>query len=81
MNVKKNEDVNFSFLTLKNIPIETVSLVQYIGIDERDFEIYDIKNDNGTISFNYQFKHKGYHDVHVKIGNDIIASYTIDVIK
>lgn len=81
VHVKKNQKTSFRFKSLKKIPLKNISLVQYIGSEEHILKIHNLKNENGTISFNYNFKHKGLHDVHIKIANDIIASYTFNVTK
>lgn len=77
--IKKDTEVNFSFKTLKAVSTETVSLIQYSGTRERPFKIYDIKNEDDIIQFKYQFKFKGSYDVHLKIDEDIVATYVIKV--
>ena len=78
---KKNSEINFSFKTLKTMSETTISLVHFIDIKEQPFKIYDIKNTNGLTTFKYSFKHKGYYDVHLKVNNDIVATYTIHITK
>ncbi len=82
MNVKvlKNKEVNFKFTTLKNSFKNKVSLVYYLGDTEQYFNIYNLKNENGIITFKNKFKIKGFYDVHLKINNDVVATYTINVI-
>ncbi len=79
--IKKNEEINFSFKALKTISADDVSLIQISGINEKSFNIYDLKNENGVMNFKYNFKHKGFYDVHLKVENDIVATYTIEVTK
>jgi len=79
--IKKNEEVRFSVKSVKQISSKSVSLVCYIGVKEIVFDIYNIKNENGLISFNYKFKSKGAYDVHLKIKDDIVATYTVKVSK
>lgn len=81
MLIKKEEEIYFSFHSTKNIAIKEVSIVYYIGVKEKHINIYNIKKKNGLISFNYKFKHKGIYDVHLKIKNDIVATYTVKVTK
>ncbi|QXP78125.1 MULTISPECIES: transglutaminase domain-containing protein [Winogradskyella] len=79
--IKKNEEINFSFKSLNTISIDKISLIQISGTNIKSFEIYELKNKNGLITFKYRFKHKGFYDVHLKIENDIVATYSIRVIK
>ncbi|MFD2823248.1 transglutaminase domain-containing protein [Lacinutrix iliipiscaria] len=76
-----NEEINFSFKPLKQTSLGQIALIQYLGIKEISLKIYDLKTEHGIISFKHQFKHKGLYDVHLKIGNDIVATYTINVTK
>ena len=77
----KNEVVNFSFKILKNISNDKISLIQFLGTNKVPFKIYDFKNENGLIEFKYKFKRKGYYDVHLKIEDDIVATYTFEIVR
>lgn len=77
---KKNNNVYFNLKTL-NTTNNNVSLVYYIGANEKKLHINNLKTENNLITFNHNFKTKGYHDVHIKIDNDIVATYTIKVIN
>lgn len=79
--LKKNEEIHFIFKALKTISIDAISLIKISGNKEKPFKIYDLKNENGVITFKYNFKRKGFYDVHLKVENDIIATYTIEVTK
>jgi hypothetical protein len=83
MNVEttKDEIINFSFKSLNPIEVNKISLVKFSGSSQESCDIIDLKNENGLVSFNYKFKHRGFHDVHIKIENDIVATYTIHVSK
>lgn len=78
---QKNEAIHFSFKALKKISLDKISLVRFSGIKEHSFKIYELKNENGLITFKYLFKHKGIYDIHLKIENDIVATYIIEVQK
>lgn len=77
--VDKNAEIDFSLKPLRNISTENISLIRFIGTDEKAFEIYDVKQENGFITFKHKFKRKGFFDVHLKVNDDIVATYTIDV--
>ena len=79
--IKKNEEINFSFKLLKPISKESISLVKISGDHQNRYKIYDFKNENGIITFKYRFKRKGFYDVHLKIENDIVATYAMEVTK
>ncbi|WP_452224146.1 transglutaminase domain-containing protein [Lacinutrix chionoecetis] len=79
--VKRNEEINWVFKAIKDSTKKKVSLVEITGGNTHVLNIYNFKNENGNISFNYKFKRKGYYDVHLKIDEDIVATYTIEVLK
>ncbi|MDN3492520.1 transglutaminase domain-containing protein [Winogradskyella bathintestinalis] len=79
--INKNEEINFKFKYLKSINTDEISLIQISGADKKPYKIYDLKNENGIISFKCKFKSNGFYDVHLNIKNDIVATYTIEVIK
>jgi len=76
---KLNSEVHFSFKLLKELPLNKVSLIQYLGVNEKEFEIYDLKKENGLIHFKCKFKYKKTYDVHLKIDDDIVATYVLKV--
>jgi len=78
---KKNAEIKFSFKSFKSIDLNKVTLMQYMGIKEKLFKIYDLKNENGLITFKYKFRYKKLYDVHLKIDDDIVATYTVNVSK
>jgi len=78
---KQNDEIKFSFKSFNSIDLSKVTLMQYMGIKEKPFKIYDLKNDNGLITFKYKFKYKKLYDIHLKIDDDIVATYTINVTK
>lgn len=79
--VKKNEDVGFQIKKLNNNSFDKITLVHFLKNDEKSFPITDIIDQNGKIEFKSKFKWLGYYDVHVKINEDIVATYTIKVSK
>ena len=78
---KTNEEIVFSFKTLKDTNTDKITLIEYSGMLEKAFDISNIKNINGIVSFTYNFKRKGNYDVHLKMEDDIVATYTISVSK
>ncbi|WAC01908.1 hypothetical protein N7U66_18980 [Lacinutrix neustonica] len=79
--IKKDDEISFRFKALNAVSEGNISLIQFYGVSAIPFKVYDLKNENGWISFKYRFKHKGFYDVHLKIGDDIVATYTIEVTK
>ena len=79
--VKKNDAIEFSFKTLKTTSLDDISLIQISGSSKKSYKIFDLKNEKGSISFKYKFKRKGVFDVHLKVKNDIVATYTLEVTK
>lgn len=76
---KPNNNISFSFMSLKDISNHSVTLIKFNGNKEVSIEIINLKNENGTITFNYAFKRKGNYDVHLKVNNDIVATYVIQI--
>lgn len=79
--INKNSEIDFSFQSFKGISLKNVALVKISNKNEKSLKIYDIKMKNGLIMFKYQFKHRGLHDVHLRIDEDIVATYTVSVTK
>lgn len=79
--IKKEDEVTFSFKSLKNKATDKITLVHFLGNSEHAFNIYDLKTENNITTFKHKFNHKGFYDVHLKINNDIVATYTIEVTK
>lgn len=77
----KNKTLNFSFKTLEYNTKTKVALINFSGENIKNYTITNLKNDNGLITFQSKFNHKGFYDVHLKIDNDIVATYTIKVTK
>ncbi|WP_299114912.1 transglutaminase domain-containing protein [uncultured Winogradskyella sp.] len=82
MNVKtiKGHEVNFSIKS-KDITLDKVSLLHTYRRGEKTLKITDIKTENGYIKFKHKFKNRGFYDIHLQIDNDIIATYTVKVMK
>lgn len=79
VSVQKNTVIDFSFKSLKTLSKDTVSIIGFSDTGVESFKIYDLEHKNGITSFKYSFKHKGSYDVHLKINDDIVASYVITV--
>lgn len=79
--VKKNSIVNFSFKTLKNNSSNKISLVYYVNSKEKKIKIFNVDKDSNQILFATKFKYKGTYDVHLKINNDMLLTYVIEVKK
>ena len=78
---KKNDEVLFSFTTLDSLSNNKISLVKYIGTKEIPYKIYNIEETQGITTFRCKFDQKGFYDTHLKINNDIVATYTVKVTK
>jgi len=81
VSVIKDKEVKFSFKSSEFQDNKNVTLVHYLGVEEKTFDIYDVKSKNELITFNSKFKYKGKYDVHLKIDNDIVATYTLTINK
>ena len=79
--IKKNSELNFSFQSSKQIKKNQITLIKMSRNKQNILKIYDIKTESGMIHFKHLFKQKGQHDVHIKVNNDIVATYIINVTK
>nr|WP_294936009.1 transglutaminase domain-containing protein [uncultured Flavobacterium sp.] len=78
VNCKEGAVVLFSFKNLdnkKHIP----SLIELSGEKEIPYNIYNIQYNNELTTFNHKFDKKGNFDVHLKVENNIVATYVIKV--
>ena len=78
--IKKDDTLVIRFKSLNSLDTKDISLIKYSGFKTIPYKITNLKNDNGLVSFNYKFETNGVYDVHLKIKNDIVATYTISVI-
>ncbi len=81
INVAKNEPVVFQFKTLKSLISKKIKLLKYNGTKEYEMPIYNLNINENAIHFNAKFKRKGKYDMHLKIDNDIVATYVVEVLK
>lgn len=79
--VEKQEEIVFVFKSFKPISTKDIALVQVSNNVYKPYNIYDLKTKNGYVSFKYKFKTRGQRDVHLKIKNDIVASYSFKIVK
>jgi len=79
--IKRNDVINFSFKMPDVINIKDVTLIEYSGFNEITRDLEYTKQDNGQITLASTFKNEGIFDVHLKFKNDIISSYTIQVLE
>lgn len=79
--IQNEAEITFSFKRLKNNTEDKISLVHFSGSNEHTYKIQDLKTEDGITSFKHQFNRKGFYDVHLKINDDIVATYTIEVTK
>ncbi len=81
MNVEviKNEAINFSIEALTKIELDDISLIQFYGNKERVLKIYDVRFEDGLIHFKHKFTRKGLQDIHIKVKDDVVLTYTVHV--
>lgn len=79
--VVKNESIKFQLKELNNCDTNKIKLVFFIGKNEYDLKIEDLKKEEAIITFTSKLKHKGWYDVHLKVDKDIVATYTFKVIS
>jgi len=78
--VSINEKIPFEFYVDTDLNIEKITLMQSNGWKEVKIPMTDYSYKNGVLKFNHKFSKKGLYDVHIKISDNIVTSYTIKVI-
>lgn len=77
-NIKKLDTINFKLKTLKSINPEKISLVYYNTNDrEIKLKLTKLSYHNNLLSFKHIFSKRGVYDIHLKLNQEIISSYTI----
>ena len=79
--VSKKETIPFQFDQLNPKEIESVHLVVSGLRKDIRKEPQDLIIGKHSISFNYQFLHKGRYDLHLMLNNEAIMTYTFHVKK
>lgn len=79
--VKKGKELVFNYKTLYNNSNQIIDLISFIGKKEKKLSIYNLNKNSDEITFNYKFKNIGFYDIHLKIGDNIVASYNVHVTK
>ena len=73
------EEVKFK-LEIEKSKIADLQMSTNNGWKETTFSPTIYAYENGILTFNYVFPKKGLYDVHLKIANDIVTTYTIEVL-
>ncbi|WP_026777123.1 transglutaminase domain-containing protein [Polaribacter sp. Hel_I_88] len=76
--IKQNDVFTFEYQLKKNIIINDLKLISSTGNNDRTLKP-EINLQNKKLAITYQFKHKGFYDVHLYHQKKIIATYTFNV--
>jgi len=76
--IKQNDVFTFEYQLKKNIIINDLKLISSTGNNDRTLKP-EINLQNKKLAITYQFKHKGFYDVHLYHQQKIIATYTFNV--
>ncbi|MGC6430930.1 MAG: transglutaminase domain-containing protein [Jejuia sp.] len=75
------DTLEFLFEVEDETLIKDINLVITGGFGYRKLQPQNTSYSNGQLALTYLFNRKGHFDVHAKIGEDIVASYTLKVSK
>lgn len=81
LKVAKLKDIDFKFKILEKIDLNSISLIYFAGNSEKKLAIDNIKKQNDIVRFNCKFMWKGVYDIHLKINNDVLMTYSIEVVQ
>lgn len=77
---KKSQNINFEYRSEGQIDLNKFSLIYFDENDKKTFlPLSNISYHEGIIKFHTNIFKKGNFDVHLKFGNDFIASYMIQI--
>ncbi|MFK7783020.1 transglutaminase domain-containing protein [Psychroserpens sp.] len=77
--VQKNDTLNFEFDLQKPIQKNSISFLIDSGFISRKVKPTFIQIENKSLSIRQQFNTKGFYDVHLYFGEDLISTYTVKV--
>jgi hypothetical protein len=77
--VLKNEKVIFEYQLQKSIEVESVRFLIDNGYSNKNTQPNSVNIEQRTLTLEHQFDSKGFYDVHLYIGDDLISTYTFKV--
>ncbi len=78
-NIKKYEKISFEYELRKTVTTDDIYLLIDNGYTNRKTEPTTIAIDHKSLTLEHQFNSKGFYDVHLYIGDDLISTYTVEV--
>ncbi|GAA3513223.1 hypothetical protein GCM10022393_28780 [Aquimarina addita] len=79
--VAKNDLITFLCKASEDVGLEDVTVEIVSGIKNLTKKPMVFRNNDRTLSITHKFEILGYYDVHIKIKDDYVASYTVRVKK
>lgn len=77
--IQKNKNVAFQYQLKKNIKEHDVTLLIDNGFKNNRTKPTAVSIENKSLTFYHSFTRKGFYDVHLYIGDDLISTYTFQV--
>ncbi|MDX2301635.1 MAG: transglutaminase domain-containing protein [Microscillaceae bacterium] len=81
MQLTKGETITFLFKAPDSIPLDDIQLELISENNIHTVKPDILRTQEGLLALKYSFVTTGYYDVHIKIGDNYIVSYTIQVKK
>lgn len=78
--IKRDDFIEFQYELKEEINVNKIKFILVNNINEFTKKPKVIKKEN-NLSLQLQFKNRGFYDVHLYFGNQLIATYTVNVIK
>ncbi|WP_442266764.1 transglutaminase domain-containing protein [Tenacibaculum sp. ZS6-P6] len=76
----KNKSLQFKFKTIKPVNTNKISLIYYDASNtEKKLKLRNVRIKNDSLKFEALFQKKGSYDIHLKINNEILVSYSVYV--
>ncbi|MEH6535080.1 MAG: transglutaminase domain-containing protein [Psychroserpens sp.] len=77
--IQKNEKVIFKYKLQKPVDLDQITFLIDNGHTNRKTQPTSTKIENRSLILEQQFDTKGFYDVHLYIGEDLISTYTVKV--
>lgn len=79
--IQKYQKVVFNSQLLNPVKIEDISLLLDNGTSSKKIHPKSTSIENQYLTIEYAFEKSGFYDVHLYIANDLISTYTFEVVK
>ncbi|TWO32754.1 hypothetical protein E1J38_007760 [Seonamhaeicola sediminis] len=81
LEVLQNDRLSFRFEVPEDFDINALELLVGSNSNNSPIEVFQLNSGNRIVEFENTFKRRGFYDVHLKLGEDLLVTYTVKVLK